>query len=570
MTNISAKDCFSGILLAVLLSITCPASALSAEAASKVPAGLSRTEALRLGERMYREGIMPSGAPIKAIVKGDVPVDGSAFTCANCHQKSGFGSMEGTVRTPPINAARLASAISKFKGIPIRRTISPAEQSGIFRPAYTDETLGKVIRTGIDPGGRQMNDAMPVYFLNDRDTAILVYYLWNLSSGNEPGVTDTTIRFATVVTSEVSPTDREAMVAPLRDFIEKWYVFRRTERMIKGDIFIQDGDIRDPRELSLVAWELTGPPATWQRQLKEHYQKEPVFALLGGITTGEWEPVHRFCEDNKIPALFPITDFPVINGRGGYTFYLSKGLYQEGEAAARFMHRDDLLNGRQVVQVFRKDRAGLSLSSAFHETWTGLEHGVPADRALEPGQEITASFWKDIAQHYPHAAVLVWLNSADFPALDDLAATGSLPDVIIASSGLLGRRMYAIPEQQRASVYITYPYSLPQEAREYRENVEAAIRSDGIKVPNLDVYYRLYPLFSVMNGPLARMRTYVYRDFFMELLESSLDLSTSPPVTYPRLSFGQGQRYASKGCYIVQLSAGPQPELVKRSEWITY
>jgi hypothetical protein len=36
------------------------------------------------------------------------------------------------------------------------------------------------------------------------------------------------------------------------------------------------------------------------------------------------------------------------------------------------------------------------------------------------------------------------------------------------------------------------------------------------------------------------------------------------------MSFGTGQRYASKGCYVVQLSEGPKPELAKRSEWIIY
>ncbi|MDA8240180.1 MAG: hypothetical protein M0Z67_07390 [Nitrospiraceae bacterium] len=33
---------------------------------------------------------------------------------------------------------------------------------------------------------------------------------------------------------------------------------------------------------------------------------------------------------------------------------------------------------------------------------------------------------------------------------------------------------------------------------------------------------------------------------------------------YPRFSFGPGQRYGSKGCYIVQLARGPKPELIKK------
>jgi hypothetical protein len=37
---------------------------------------------------------------------------------------------------------------------------------------------------------------------------------------------------------------------------------------------------------------------------------------------------------------------------------------------------------------------------------------------------------------------------------------------------------------------------------------------------------------------------------------------------YGRLSFATDQRYASRGCFIVQLSRGATPELVKRSDWI--
>ena len=37
-----------------------------------------------------------------------------------------------------------------------------------------------------------------------------------------------------------------------------------------------------------------------------------------------------------------------------------------------------------------------------------------------------------------------------------------------------------------------------------------------------------------------------------------------------RISFGPGQRYAMKGCYIVQLSEGAKPELVKKSDWVSH
>ncbi len=79
----------------------------------------------------------------------------------------------------------------------------------------------------------------------------------------------------------------------------------------------------------------------------------------------------------------------------------------------------------------------------------------------------------------------------------------------------------------------------------------------------------MHSLSQTISGPLSKMRSFVSRDYFLELIEAAPDL-VAVPETYPRLSFGTGQRYASKGCYIVQLGAGPNPELAPKSEWVIH
>ncbi len=561
---------FPVILIAGGILFCTTLSALAGDAISPLLKGLSHNEILRMGETMYRTGKLPSGEPMDAVVKGDVPVDGAMFTCVSCHLRSGFGTSEGRVRTSPIDGSRLYSAVAKFKGIPVKSSSDEQKNDNIYRPAYTDETLARVIQTGEDPAGRQINDVMPIYLLKDREREILVYYLKHLSTGSQPGVTDTSLRFATVVTSEVTTDDREAMLGPLRAFIDHWRISRNMERMARRDSYLKEGTSTGLRKLSLSIWELNGPPGTWRGQLEKYYKKDPVFGLLGGITTGEWAPIHRFCEDNKIPAVFPITDFPVISENDWYTLYLSKGIYQEGETTARYLHgRNDVSTDTSVVQVFRDDRPGLVLSRAFQETWLSLGRTTPENVVLGPSEQLTATFWKKLFDKHPRAVVLLWLGTKDLASLDRLAQAATGPHMVFVSSGLLGQSLYSLPEKARDFVYISYPYSLPRESQKYKSSIEAALDKNNIPITNLDIEYKMFSLFSALTGPFAMMRDYVYRDYFLEQIESSSDISTTP-ITYPRLSFGPGQRYASKGCYIVQLSEGPNPELVKRSEWVIH
>jgi hypothetical protein len=63
------------------------------------------------------------------------------------------------------------------------------------------------------------------------------------------------------------------------------------------------------------------------------------------------------------------------------------------------------------------------------------------------------------------------------------------------------------------------------------------------------------------------MRNEFYREYLLELMDMMTDQHWAV-AAYPRLSFGPGQRYAAKGCYVVQLGPGPEPELHEVSEWV--
>lgn len=141
--------------------------------------------------------------------------------------------------------------------------------------------------------------------------------------------------------------------------------------------------------------------------------------------------------------------------------------------------------------------------------------------------------------------------------------------MVLASAGLLGNRIYSLAESERAYVYLTYPYALLQESKGQSAHGGASPQAAQDTAARRDIGPKMITLSQTISDPLSKMRSFVTRDYFLELIESSPDL-TNVPVIYPRMSFGTGQRYASKGCYIVQLSDGHDPKLLRKSDWVIH
>ena len=544
---------------------------------------ISAQDALWLGERMYREGILPSGEPMQSYVKGDIPVAGTAFTCVSCHLRSGLGSVEGGIVTPPTNSSKLFQPVQVlYRGIQQKYFSLPPR-----RPAYTDVSLAEVLRSGLNPSGEILNDVMPRYVLTDEDMAILISYLKSLSSDFSSGYSANTLRFATVITEDVNPKDRDAMLAALEHFITiKNNTARFYETKVDGRARPLAGSMMASKDLaylrlSLSRWVLKGSPDTWRSQLEAYYRKEPVFALIGGISNSKWETIHKFSEDNQIPCLFPITDFPVISETDWYTLYFSKGYYQEGEAAARYLNsREDVFKGRAIVQIVRDSREGHALSDGFKKTWQDFGHPPPLTITLKPQQALTKEFLKQAMDKEKPASVILWVGPEALPELEALADISSRPEIIFVSSQYLRKNIWTLPEKIRKFTYITYPFTFSR----YETKASMAAAMGGLPVQD-DVQQTLSlknipikgneqkisnltnSLIQILTMTLMDMKGNYYRDNFFDVISMVADQQSQ---VYGRLSFGPGQRYASKGCYIVQLTEGPTPELIKRSEWIIH
>ncbi|MBK5274286.1 MAG: amino acid ABC transporter substrate-binding protein [Desulfuromonadales bacterium] len=527
---------------------------------------------MSLGERMYREGILPSGKVMAAYIRDDVAVDSSAFSCSSCHLRAGLGSFEGGVVTPPTTGNKL---YKPYRRPPSMNDVQDRAGRFIYaktvqeRPAYTRESLAAAMRFGTDPASQVFNDVMPRYPLSDRDMSILISYLETLSSEPSPGAGSSEFRFATILTDDVSQEDRRALLQPLTKFIAQ-----KNQQMEMYDEFISSGfsptiDMQFAfHRATLDVWELKGPAETWPGQLTAYYAKNPVFAVLSGISNSDWRPMHDFCEAERLPCLYPITDFPVVSETGWYTYYFNKGYSQEGEAVARYLNRLDTISAEtHILQIVQDSPAGRALAAGFNRIWGEVERPAVTTLTLTARQLLDQAAMGTLLTRHKPAVLLLWTDAGLLPNLPALIVQLPAPGMVFVSSGYLGKKTAAIAEAVRDRVYIAYPYRLTP---------FVGTKSGGFdaKVPLLTsardfgdrrITSRITTMLqqTTLQG-LYLLYDNLYRDHLLDVMSMQMDLTVRD---YERFSFGPGQRFVSKGCYIIQLGPGADPALLPRSEW---
>jgi cytochrome c553 len=492
------------------------------------------------GRRMYRDGVMPTGEPLTAIVAGDVPILGTQFSCQSCHGQSGMGAAEGTYIVPPVAGQFLFS-----------ESPQPA------RPAYDVQSLARLLRDGVTPGGRQLDVVMPRYRLDDTDVADLAAYLRDLSSGWSPGVDDTVIRFATVVTDEVSTEERDAVMAVLNTFVEEKNRQTRleSERWDRG----YTPASRLPtvhRDWVLEEWQLSGAPDTWGAQLETHYRANPVFAMLSGIGDGVWGPVSRFCERNEIPCLFPGVNVTDAQPDDFYTLYYSRGLELEADLVASHLREQPVTNLVQIYCTEASQQAALRLQEGLDGTQVGVRHlRYSCDEAL------LADTISELVTSAGESAIVLWMTQDGVAAFPEKISSGRFYVSSILLDGAFGEAVASLP----GPVFAAHTFRLPGQFDPAfaRFNVWAKTREVELTSPRRQS--EAFFACLAMKDAIAHMGRFFIRDYALDTLDHAQSIVAYLSY-YPRPTLGPRQRFVNKGGYVLELVDGePQSQA---AEWI--
>lgn len=566
------------------------------------------TDAVAVGRRIYLEGVLPNGQALRGVRSDIGAVTGSAAACVNCHRPSGLGMVEGNVGVPPISGHALFGG---SEPVVVRMDRLFDKGFSVPHPPYNPTSFAAAVRDGRHQSGREMHALMPRYALTDAQVQAVSSYLKTLSGEWSPGVSADSIHIATVIAPNVSPERRKAFLATLTTQLNQININVNSSHRQKIVSAIERR-LGTRRKLDLEVWDLTGPSSTWDEQLKRYQQQKPVFAILSGLSSHEWQPVQDFCEVSHVVCWFPSVDMvPTGAAQSQYSLYFSAGIDLEAEVVSSKLASS---TGR-IVQLVGDDpvaRGGaVALRRALAKRRTVEARDVqdiPATNNAEGLQKALGSLGKQ-------DTLVLWLKPAELAALSNIKPVNAS---VFVSATVAGGEQAQLPKSLREQAVLVQPLEL-EHIRNF--NLERSNKwLHAMKIPVVDqrmqseVYFATRALVTTVHGMLNNLHT----DYLVERAEATLsmfeamqvqeeiqDMMMAPmnkrplsvtPLTaaenaaiaeqakaqtahleemrkrggttvYPRLNLAQGQRFASKGAYLERLNPDG-PGTTGEPEWV--
>lgn len=514
-----------------------------------------KTDLVETGRRIYVEGILSDGALLTGVRDKTLTVQGRDAACVLCHRRSGMGLAEGASLVPPISAPALFGKLqlASYGGAPMRAPgMTFTDWPFKTRPVYDDASLATAIRSGISPTGYQFQYIMPRYDLAESDMKALIAYLHTLSVKPSPGVSAKEAHFATVITPETTDEQRASFLAVLKSCMaEKFPETHETAQAWR-----------------LHVWELDGHASTWQDQLNAHYARQPVFAMVSGLGMNAWHPVEDFCETSRIPCLFPNTDLPGKTQDRQYSFYFFRGALLEADVMASYLNTYAQNNTlKRLVVVTRSDDAGMRAADNLSDYLLGdyaieqrILHGI--------SEKEIASAFDDIQ---PQDALIILLREDDLAAVANYLAVPPKAGVILLSGLLGGLEDTPLPTTWREKILMTYPYDPPVRwNRRMDFNLRPWLAAQKIARDDERMQGNTLAACNLLYESMLRLRGQYLREYLVEAIENYPAFMGNAPAAqaFPRFSIGPGQRFSSKGAYVVRFTGEDAKDLKPDADWI--
>ena len=462
---------------------------------------LDLSEHEQAGKRLYREGISSSDAQLQARVgASDISVPASVLPCASCHGNDGRGRAEGGVRPPSLDWQRLALAQGE------------RETNSRRYPAYSDASLARVIRTGIDPAGNRLDPAMPRFELSLADQRNLTAYLKRLGDERDPGVEEGVLRLGTLLPQSGPLAEAGRVVrAVLEDGIAQ---------------LNQQGGLHG-RRLQLITADPGFDAAGTARALDTLLVQERVFALIAPLAP--WLDSRALAQGGV-----PLIGATPRDGGSAQVFDPLPGLPEQLLSVA--LHAREALGlAPDALQVVYAGDDQAAAAAALQQRLSQLGLQLPPVQAFA-GQAVAGEgiLYLGRAQGFTELAAA-------------LQAQGRQPYLLAASAQVAGS-LPGLPAQWSQRLLLAYPFVPGDWTAEGRATLAGVQQRQGLDARQAALQVNTLCAWRLLVEALRQVGRDASREQLVNALEQLHDVNTG---LTPALGFGPGRRQALAGAHVV-------------------
>jgi ABC-type branched-subunit amino acid transport system substrate-binding protein len=486
------------------------------------------------GKQIYLNGTSASGAEITALL-GDNDAPGSLMACANCHGFDGRGKPEGGVIPSNITWEDLT------------KSYGHTHASGRSHPAYAEISLARAITEGVDPGGNQLNVAMPKYRMSREDLADLIAYLKRLTDDRDPGITETSIKVGTLLPitgplAEIGAVAKTVIAGYFDDINDAGGIYNR-----RLELHVIDA----PDASSIGA------------KAKRLIEEEQVFCLAGAFTAGADDDTFALMKSAETPLIGPFTLFPQVGlPPNRQVFYLFSGLKEQARALVDFLVATK--RARRLSFIYSEGRAGAGVLEAVEQHCQKAGCATVTALSYTSGRFDAEQAAQRLKRENAEAIFLFGLGTEEKALLKEFEKAAWFPQIILPGS-LAGGDVFDLPTSFNGKVFLSFP-TLPSDQTESGlAEYRAFAQKHKLPANRLAVQISSYCAAKLLAQGMKQAGKDLSREKLIGALEGLYEFSTglTPPITY-----NANRRIGALGAYVVAVDLEKR-SFIPASEWIT-
>jgi ABC-type branched-subunit amino acid transport system substrate-binding protein len=475
------------------------------------------------GKQIYFEGTSAQGTDITAVVGDEAAMlPGSTMPCSSCHGSDGLGRPEGGVIPLDIRWTELV------------KTYGHVHHDGRRHPAFDDDSFIRSMIAGIDPANNPLDRSMPIYQMSGEDMADLVAYMKVLEHDLDPGVGDDSVQVATLLplAGKAGETGRA-----MRQVLEGYF----SEINKNGGVF--------GRQIKLLAGPTGESPEASLEKLREAFDSEGIFALVGAYTIGLDDELLTLLRSDNVPMVGPFTLDPGDAYFDSAAFYLYAGLDQQARVLADRAVADGAVPGKVMIVGPEGGRAEGLANAARDQLRKKDRDDPPAVESYADGGFDAAGLAKSVAEQGLQALIFLGAQSELDALVRELANQVPVPRIYLLSS-LVSRPLAALPTVFDQRVFLAYPTLSSDITPRGRQDYQELAKAYSWANDHVQARLAAFAAAKLFVEGLRKGGRDLSRVRLVEGLESLYQFDTG--VT-PPLSYGPNRRIGARGAHVLMV-----------------